>query len=136
MALSATVTSDVYSSDVSGDLTVDADSITPHQIISLLFGRALQRIDQATVHVSQACPEKAAVMVGKVIGIVYGLRDSLDLEKGGDIANNLDMLYEYIIQRLETMDDQQSLAILAEVKELLQDLYLGWQGIADQADSL
>ena len=70
---------------------------------------------------------EAAVLVNKTIKIVGGLRESLNLNIGGEIANNLDALYEYVISRLESIGRDEPVATLTEVKNLLNEVYLGWQ---------
>ncbi|MBL4609427.1 MAG: flagellar export chaperone FliS, partial [Pseudomonas sp.] len=61
---------------------------------------------------------------------VCGLRDALDLEKGGEVAANLDSLYAYILQRLSMANLKNDPAILDEVAALLRDVKEGWDGIA------
>jgi len=115
---------------IAHDSTLNADNISPYQVITLLLDGALERIDQAINHISDGDIDEASVLVHKAIGIVGGLRDSLNLEEGGDIAGNLDSLYEYIVIRLESIDDSTPLKTLEEVKNLLQEIYTGWDGIA------
>jgi flagellar protein FliS len=106
------------------------ETITPYQVITLLLDGALERIDQAINHVSDGDADEASILVQKAIGIVGGLRESLNLSEGGEIADNLDALYEYIMQRLETINDDKPLIVLEEVKNLLQEVYSGWDGIS------
>lgn len=109
---------------------VNPDTVTPYQVITLLLDGALERIDQAINRVSEGDIDAASVLVQKAIGIVGGLRDSLNLQDGGEIAGNLDALYEYIVKRLGSIDGNDPLMTLEEVKDLLQDVYAGWDGIA------
>lgn len=110
------------------------ETITPYQIITLLLDGALERIDQAINHLSDGDIDEAAILVKKAIGIVGGLRESLNLSEGGEIAGNLDALYEYIVARLESIDADAPLQALEEVKNLLHEVYLGWDGISSQAE--
>jgi flagellar protein FliS len=106
------------------------ETITPYQVITLLLDGALERIDQAINRLSDGDVDEAAILVQKAIGIVGGLRESLNLSEGGEIADNLDALYEYIVQRLESINDDKPLTVLKEVKNLLQEVYSGWDGIS------
>jgi len=115
---------------ISTQTPVTPDTVTPYQVITLLLDGALERIDQAINRVSEGDIDAASVLVKKAIGIVGGLRDSLNLQDGGEIAGNLDALYEYIVNRLESIDGNDPLMTLEEVKDLLQDVYAGWNGIA------
>lgn len=110
-----------------------AEAISPYQVISLLLDGALERIDQSISSIDEGEIDEAAVLIQKTIGIVGGLRDSLDLDEGGDIANNLDALYEYIVTKLNAISQNETpLLVLYEVKNLLAEVYDGWNGIAEQ----
>lgn len=109
-------------------------TMTPYQVITLLLDGALDRIDQAIKNISRGDIDAAAVLVQKAVGIVGGLRESLDLNNGGEIADNLDALYEYITVRLENITTESPLDTLEEVKNLLQEVHEGWSGISDAID--
>lgn len=108
--------------------SLDIDSVTPYQVITLLLDGALERIDQAIRRVTEGEIDEAAMLVEKAIGIIGGLRNSLDLDQG-DIATNLDALYDYILARLQAIDTETPLVTLDEVKNLLQEIDSGWKGI-------
>ena len=61
--------------------------------------------------------------------IDHGLRASLVKNAGGEIAENLDALYEYMGARLLTANLKNDLAILEEVQRLLTDLRDTWNAI-------
>jgi flagellar protein FliS len=63
------------------------------------------------------------------MNIIQGLRSSLDKDKGGDIAENLDSLYEYMGRRLLEANVNNDIAILDEVYGLLAEIKQGWDGI-------
>jgi len=69
-------------------------------------------------------------LIGKSIAIIGGLREALDHEVGGELAANLDRLYEYMIRRLTEANRKNDPAVLAEVAGLLQEVKAGWDGIA------
>ncbi len=108
----------------------EIESITPYHVITLLLDGALSRIDEAMASLSDGEMDQANLLIQKTIGIVTGLRESLDLSQGGDIANNLDTLYEYILNRLNDIDVSTPINTLEEVKNLLQEVHEGWVGIS------
>lgn len=120
--------------------TLQMNEITTYQVISLLLDGALDRIDQAIGHISAGDSQEAVMLVQKAAGIVVGLRENLDMDNGGEIASNLDNLYEYITHRLRTIDTStphtEPLVILREVKNLLQEVHAGWSGISDKVDAI
>lgn len=111
----------------------DVDSVTPYQVITLLLDGALERIDQAIRRVTEGEIDAAAILVEKAIGIIGGLRNSLDLDQG-EIASNLDALYDYILVSLQAIDTESPLVTLDEVKNLLQEIDTGWKGIAETVE--
>jgi len=67
--------------------------------------------------------------------IIHGLRGSLDMEAGGEMAANLANLYDYMVRRLfegHTANDE---AALDEVSALLREVKRGWDAIPDEAIS-
>ncbi len=60
-----------------------------------------------------------------------GLRAALDKKVGGDIAEGLDALYEYMSGRLLTANLKNRIEHLEEVQRLLTDLRAAWNAIGD-----
>jgi flagellar protein FliS len=109
------------------------DEITPYRVITMLLDGALERVDQAIISLDDGDFDEASILVGKTIGIVGGLRESLDTQQGGELANNLDLLYEYILGRLQVIDEfHEPVIILDEVRKLLNEVHLGWVEIESQ----
>ena len=53
--------------------------------------------------------------IGKAIGIIGGLREGLDLQKGGELGANLDSLYQYMLSRLFEANVKNDTVLLDEV---------------------
>ncbi len=102
--------------------------ISSHQLISLLMAGGLERIHQAKESLADGNKEDATVLVQKVVGIINGLRNSLNFEQGGEIAVNLDKLYDYMISRIDDNADDK-LEVMSEVGELLDEVKGGWDGM-------
>ena len=61
------------------------------------------------------------------------MQGCLDKEAGGEIAANLDRLYDYMTLRLMDVHRGQSVEPLDEVGALLGTIRSGWEGIRGQA---
>lgn len=105
------------------------DSASPHRLIQILFENALERIASAKGHIQRGEMARKGEMIGKAIGIVGGLRGVLNFEVGGDIATNLDALYEYMERRLLKANVDSDVTILDEVSGLIHDIKEGWDAI-------
>jgi flagellar protein FliS len=108
---------------------VDAD---PHRLIQLLLDGALDRIAQAKGALIAGDSAAMGEALGKAIGILSGLQGSLDLERGGDIATNLNRLYDYMSIRLLDVHREKQPASLDEVVDLLGTIKSGWDAIRPQ----
>ncbi len=102
-----------------------AGDITSHQLISLLMAGGLERITQAKTSLSEGKNDDADILVDKLIGIINGLRSSLNFEQGGEIAVNLDTLYDYMLNRIDEDKGERLLAV-DEVGNLLTEVKTGW----------
>lgn len=113
-------------------LKMDAagDDLTPHAVIQLLLDGALERLDDAALHLRCGREEEAGQLMEKAIGIINGLRQSLDFELGGEMALRLDRLYKYLISRLTQAETDTGPFILAESSKLLRELKSGWDAIS------
>lgn len=105
---------------------------SPHRFIQMLFEGALERIAQAKGAIDQGLYEIKGERINKAIDIVAGLRGCLNDSEGGELAANLDALYDYIIRRLFDANTTSDSAILDQVAELLTDIKQAWDGIEEQ----
>lgn len=103
---------------------------SPHRLIQMLMEGGLSRVAQARGAMERNQVGMKGELIGKAIGIVGGLREALDLERGGEVAANLDRLYEYIVSRLLAANLHNDLAPLEEVAVLLRNVKAGWDAIA------
>jgi flagellar protein FliS len=107
---------------------------SPHKLVVMLFDGALTAARAAVVHMKARDIEKKGLAISKAINIVQnGLRASLDKEAGGQIAQSLDSLYDYICNRLVNANLTNQPEMLDEVIGLLADLKGAWEAIGDKA---
>lgn len=107
-----------------------AAEASPHRLIQMLMEGGLSRIAQARGAMEREQTAIKGELIGKSIAIIAGLRESLDHQQGGELAGNLDSLYEYMIARLTEANVSNEPAILEEVSELLRNVKQGWDAIA------
>ena len=102
---------------------------TPHQMITMLFDGALDRVASARGAIEREEIARKGELLGSVIAIVDSMRASLDYNKGGEIAANLGMLYDYIEGRLVEANTSSDLTLLDEVSSLLREIKVGWSSM-------
>jgi flagellar protein FliS len=108
---------------------VQAVDASPHRLIQMLMEGGLTRIAQARGAMERQQTAMKGELIGKAIGIIGGLREGLNLEQGGEVAANLDRLYEYMANRLLEANVQNDMAPLDEVAGLLRNVKSGWDVI-------
>jgi flagellar protein FliS len=101
------------------------EEISSHQIISLLMDGALERITQALQAHRQNHQADLQVLTHKLVAIINGLRNSLNMD-AGEIADNLDALYEYMVDKITQASYVELASVLVEVRELLGEIKTGW----------
>jgi flagellar protein FliS len=105
---------------------------SPHKLIVMLFDGAMVALSNALLHMRGGDIEAKGKSLSKAIAIIdSGLRASLDKKAGGEIAEGLDALYEYMSARLLTANLKNDPAIIEEVQRLLTELRDAWNAIAD-----
>jgi len=106
------------------------DSADPHKLILLLYQGALLAIASAKNQIlRQEIAAKGASISHAIAIIERGLKGSLDVQRGGDLAKNLDDLYTYMTQRLLLANQRNDTALLDEVSRLLIELRTAWESI-------
>ena len=104
----------------------------PHRLIVMLMDGALERIAAARGHMANGSAAEKAQLLQRAVAIIDELRNSLNLKAGGDIASNLDALYEYMCTRLMQANAQNKPEWLDEVSRLLGEIRGAWLQIAQQ----
>lgn len=102
---------------------------SPHRLIQMLMEGGLTRIAQARGAMERQQTALKGELIGKAIGIIGGLREGLDLQRGGELASNLDSLYQYMVSRLLEANMKNEAAPLDEVAGLLRNVKSGWDAI-------
>jgi len=107
----------------------------PHQLVQMLLDGALGKIAVAKGLMSRNETAQKGEVIGQVISIVGGLRASLDMSAGGEIAANLNNLYEYIERRLLESNLKNDMSILDETGALLREVKTAWESIPQESRS-
>jgi flagellar protein FliS len=95
------------------------------KLILMLFDGLLESLAAARGHIMHGnIADK-----GKASRILMGLQGSLDFERGGELAQNLDELYGYVTRRLVRANAHNDLEILEEVRSLMAEIRDAWASL-------
>jgi flagellar protein FliS len=103
---------------------------SPHDLIAKLLSGAIDSIQEAKKHMldKDIAAKSQCIKVATSI-ISDGLRSCLNMEAGGEVAANLDALYDYMLRRLVKAHAENDATILDEVVSLLREIKMGWDAI-------
>src|SRR5262245_3756211 len=107
----------------------------PHRLIVMLMDGALERIATARGCMERGDTVEKARLLNRAVSIVGELRNSLDMKAGGQIAENLGELYDYMCRRLLKATSENRVEMLDEVSGLLQQIRSAWVAIPMEARS-
>ncbi|HET7223793.1 MAG TPA: flagellar export chaperone FliS [Rhodanobacteraceae bacterium] len=103
---------------------------SPYQLINMLFDGAGVAIRTAAMHMQAGRMAQKGEAVSRALDIVNnGLLAALDVERGGDLAQRLASLYEYIARRLLSANLNNDQAALDEAGQLLEEIGSAWREI-------
>ena len=110
------------------------ETASPHELVLMLYDGALSAIASATHHMYTGNIAGKGEALSKAIEIIEnGLKACLDYRSGGELAERLGALYEYMSSRLLHANLRNDKAALDEVSGLLRELKQAWQEISDDS---
>ncbi|BDT70468.1 flagellar secretion chaperone FliS [Comamonadaceae bacterium OS-1] len=106
------------------------EGASPHQVICLLFEALVQSLNSARGAMARGDLEVKGQSIGKAVRILEeGLKAALDIESGGELAENLRGVYNYSILRLTTANLKNDIALVEEVTQLIVPVFDAWKSI-------
>lgn len=108
----------------------------PFRLVKLLYEAGIKNLSVAKVFIEQKNIEKKADHFNKVISILHGLKAGLDMKAGGEVAQNLMSLYDYMVMRTFQASAKNDLEVLDEVLTLFKDLNDAWDQLPIEYQSL
>lgn len=109
---------------------------SPHKLIIMLYDGAMVALLSAINAMKSGNIATKGAAISKAITIIdNGLRASLDKSAGGEIAQNLDALYDYMSRRLLHANIKNDQAAVEEVHGLLGELREAWVAIGEKSSA-
>lgn len=116
----------VSSSQLNKYTTVDVETASQGKLVVMLFNGAIKRAEEAKRQMGKGKNETVHNNLIRAQEIIAELRASLDM-KQGEVAKNLDRLYEYFQHLLITANIKKSPGHIDECIELMGGMRDTWQ---------
>lgn len=105
------------------------ETATPHRLVQMMMEGILDKIALAKGNMGRREYEAEARHINWAISLINGLRMSLNKEDGGELAENLDALYDYMVSRLSEGLAGKLPEALDEVSSLMRTVKSGWDAV-------
>jgi flagellar protein FliS len=111
---------------------------SPARLVQIMFEQIMEHLATAQGcmgRIENNIPLNDVITKGKALGkairLIDQLNNTLDMERGQKIAENLRALYVYMLARLTQANVTNDVQIVAEVAALVQKVKSGWDQIVE-----
>lgn len=110
------------------------DGASPHMLIQLLFDALETSLNAAKGAMQRGEIEEKGRQIGKAVRILEeGLKASLNISQGGEIAQNLASLYDYSITQISLANLRNDPTLLEAAQNVIAPVAQGWREIGQAA---
>ena len=108
----------------------------PEQLVATLFDKLMETLARARHFIETKDCSNKVDRINLAMDILLVLEQSLDHERGGELADNLQRLYQFCMKRLTEANAGNDLAAIDEVSGLMREIQEGWQSVlSDNVES-
>jgi flagellar protein FliS len=122
----------MYGKGIGAYQRTDVMTSEPKRLVLMCYDAAIRNLKTAKEKHLSGEYEAKALAVQKTQDIISELSCSLDFEKGGQIARNLQTVYNYMTRLLLLADSKRDFKGFDEVAGMLEELKGTWEAICDR----
>ena len=112
-----------------------AQTATPGELIVMLYRGAVRFVVSGIEGIEAQNVEASHNNLVRAQAVINELLESIDVERGGEVARNLWRIYEFMISRLVEANLRKDAEPAREVERLLRDLLPAWEEAARQTNA-
>jgi len=125
----------MYSNGIQDYRRTNVITADPKRLVLMCYEGAIENLKIGKQRYIEKDYEGKGKAITKAQDIINELLCSLDFEKGGAIAKNLDSLYNYMSRRIIHADVNKDLSALNEVIGMLNELKSAWEEVFYNKDT-
>jgi flagellar protein FliS len=111
----------------------NVESADSHKLVQLLYDGLAASLSTARGAIDRGDVATKTAAIGKAAGIIDALNSSVDVQRGGAIAENLERLYDYMGRKLTDANLHNDVQALQEVSNVNETLSGAWSTIPPAA---
>lgn len=105
---------------------------SPQQLVLMCYDGIVMFLGRVRGHIESRNIEQKMKFLNKAMAILEELQGSLDFQKGGEIAVNLDRLYDYFIRELVNVGRNDDVKTLDHIVKLTKELRSAWEKVVQE----
>ena len=114
---------------IQGYHTTEITTADRVRLVVLCYEGCIANAVRAKEAIEEGCVAKKSEYIGKASSIVSELMYALDMERGGEIAQRLQMLYQYVLRELSQANLKNDPCLVDNALRVLRELKIGWDTI-------
>jgi flagellar protein FliS len=114
---------------------INVTTASPMELVLMLYDECIRSLEKAEAAFDIAGPERIEAVNNTLLhaqDIITELAVSLDFEKGGEIAKNLQRLYDFMVNHLSYANVNKAPKAVSDVRKMMTELRDAWREIAKQ----
>ncbi|KAA0258052.1 flagellar export chaperone FliS [Deferribacter autotrophicus] len=112
----------------------EIEGATKGKLVLLLYDGAIKYMKMACKYIDEKNIPEAHSNIIKAENIIYELMSTLNMEAGGEIAENLLRLYDFMVYQLVMANKDKDKSKIESVIKLMLVLREGWKQIVEQEE--
>lgn len=108
---------------------IAVQTASPAKLVVMLYEGSIRFLRQSIAAIQLKDLERKRQSVDRAVALIQHLQGTLDMDRGREVAADLDRLYSYITSRILNGSGKLEVAPLEEAIKLLTVLLSGWQEV-------
>jgi flagellar secretion chaperone FliS len=116
------------------DVAARVEGATPHGLIMIMFDETLKGIDTLQAMAGSTDVVRRNAIQARVISLLHGLESSLDFKRGGEIADNLGLIYREARRLIGPTPGMDRATALGHARDMVATVSGAWEAIGPEVN--